>query len=306
MMKLACRFNRTLDHSLLLGNQPDSDELAKAIAAAVANGPKRFDPSAMLKKPILHPGHITVIKGVEGKQVLLEERSPIGNQGRLGSCTANRRADGLELVQPKANVTQISRLGIYWPSRAQHGDECNDSGSYSHVSAAIVENVGVCREDLWPYDDTPPTGEPGGSPDAPMLLRPPLLAYEDMYDHRLPAGAIQRIRGSGKGRVYQVLAALDCGFPVGIDASVDQAFCDGPDPNTAVVSPTRPIGGHAILLVGYLERSDGTYWFRLRNSWGRGWGENGYCWIADSYLADAMAVDDVDVTTMSPIWSKAA
>lgn len=135
-----------------------------------------------------------------------------------------------------------------------------------------------------------------------MLKRPPLLAYEDMYDHRLPQGAIQRIRGSGKGRVYQALAALDCGFPVGIDASVDKAFCEGPPTDTAVLSPERPVGGHAILLVGYLERSDGTYWFRLRNSWGRGWCDNGYCWIADSYLADPMAVDDVDVTTAAPIW----
>lgn len=39
--------------------------------------------------------------------------------------------------------------------------------------------------------------------------------------------------------------------------------------------------GHCVLAVGY---DDGLKSFRIRNSWGDGWADNGHCWLAYEYL----------------------
>jgi hypothetical protein len=298
-MKLACLFNKNLDHSSLLGRDPASDDSSKRIAARLGAGLRTFDPDD--HSPIAHPNHVKNVKGADGIRHLILERSPLSDQGGIGSCTANRRADGLELVQPPARVTQISRLALYWPSRREHHDECHDTGSYSSVTAVVSEELGVCRETLWPYDDTPPK-EDGGRDDAPMLLRPPLSAYLDMHDHKVAHGSIQAVRRSGKARVQQMLDALDLGFPCGIDAEIGQDFVDGPGKDVIVKAPSISVGGHAILVVGYWMKSDGTVAFRVRNSWGSSWSDDGHCWIAGDYVADSNLVQDVDVTTSSPVW----
>lgn len=42
-------------------------------------------------------------------------------------------------------------------------------------------------------------------------------------------------------------------------------------------------GGHAIALTGY-RTLDGIRYYRLENSWGQTWGDNGGCWISESDL----------------------
>ncbi len=43
-----------------------------------------------------------------------------------------------------------------------------------------------------------------------------------------------------------------------------------------VAGDTTPIGGHAMVVVGY---DDGKGAFELLNSWGEGWGNGGFCWL---------------------------
>lgn len=39
--------------------------------------------------------------------------------------------------------------------------------------------------------------------------------------------------------------------------------------------------GHAMPCIGYIEKEKV---FIVRNSWGKHWGDNGYCYIPDKYL----------------------
>lgn len=227
-------------------------------------------------------------RGPEGTTVTMPERTPIGNQGNLGSCTANRRCDGLELVMPK--VIQLSRLAVYWPSRYQLGEQDQDAGSYSRITRAIVQEVGVCPESMWPYDD---------GPDA-FKMRPDLSAELECARHLVPQDGIQRIVGSGAGRVNAAQSAVAIGCPVGIDIVVDQAFVDG-EAKEPIEPPLHSVGGHAVLIVGYRITSAGKISFLLRNSWGKTWGRNGYCWISAEYLASPLHTTDVDVTTTGPV-----
>ena len=55
-------------------------------------------------------------------------------------------------------------------------------------------------------------------------------------------------------------------------------------------------GGHAYRVVGYQPR---TSMFRCVNSWGRGWGDNGRFWLADSDLGQLLADNGEAVTVAS-------
>jgi len=56
----------------------------------------------------------------------------------------------------------------------------------------------------------------------------------------------------------------------------------------------RPIGGHAICVMGYDDRQE---LFKFKNSWGRKWAENGYGYLSyqymDRYCSDAWSATDL-------------
>ena len=76
-------------------------------------------------------------------------------------------------------------------------------------------------------------------------------------------------------RVKKVLAAQK---PVIVGMSVLRNFYDLKNAQYwhPTLGNTNPAGGHAMVVVGYDERREA---FRLMNSWGKTWGDNGFIWI---------------------------
>ena len=62
----------------------------------------------------------------------------------------------------------------------------------------------------------------------------------------------------------------------------NNGFIGNPDSNE------EPIGGHAVLFVGY---DDSKSVFKFKNSWGQSWGENGYGFLPYSYVLENKAFD---------------
>lgn len=56
---------------------------------------------------------------------------------------------------------------------------------------------------------------------------------------------------------------------------------------------TTNYGGHAVTLTGWCRINGKLYW-RLLNSWGFSWGDNGYCWLPEEYpwIEDAYCIVD--------------
>lgn len=50
------------------------------------------------------------------------------------------------------------------------------------------------------------------------------------------------------------------------------------------------LGGHAVVVIGY---NDATQRFKFRNSWGTGWGNNGYGTLPYAYLLDPLLTSDM-------------
>ncbi len=73
----------------------------------------------------------------------------------------------------------------------------------------------------------------------------------------------------------EVKSHLHAGYPVLIGANVDADFVKQPAGRIWNTIGT-PIGGHAMVVVGY---DDAKNAFRLMNSWGSQWADNGFCWV---------------------------
>jgi hypothetical protein len=69
------------------------------------------------------------------------------------------------------------------------------------------------------------------------------------------------------------------GFPIVFAAHVDQAFQAWQGAGVMNAAGGGYLGRHAMVVVGY-DDARGAY--RVMNSWGRGWGDGGYAWIAYS------------------------
>lgn len=64
-----------------------------------------------------------------------------------------------------------------------------------------------------------------------------------------------------------------------VDHSWDNATATGG--KIDVFQPNTVRGGHAVAVVGY--RTDGR--FIVRNSWGTGWGDHGFGYVSEAYIA---------------------
>ena len=75
---------------------------------------------------------------------------------------------------------------------------------------------------------------------------------------------------------YEIKNLLHSGYPVIVGALIDDAFEELGPGQTWKSIDLEQFRGHAMVVVGY---DDSRQAFKLFNSWGMDWGDNGYCWV---------------------------
>ncbi len=101
--------------------------------------------------------------------------------------------------------------------------------------------------------------------------------------------------------LYALKAALAEQQPVVIGMQIYESFESEEVARTGRVpvpkkSRERILGGHAMLAVGYKDRTSSTPGqgvVIVRNSWGEGWGDEGYCYIPYKMFQDAAFMLDM-------------
>jgi C1A family cysteine protease len=225
---------------------------------------------------------------------LREWCSPVEDQGRLGSCTAQAGAGVIEYYERKSFRRHIdsSRLFLYKVTRNLMKMP-GDTGAYLRSTIGAMVLFGVPPEEYWPYTDRPDGFD----------KEPPAFCYSfaqnfktlKYYRHDPPSAAAPDVLN----RVKTYLAAgHPAMFGFTVYSSIEQASGTGRIP---FPSPLDKIeGGHAVVAVGYDdamkiknrfggEETEGA--FLIRNSWGEGWGEAGYGWLPYDYLGKGLAED---------------
>jgi C1A family cysteine protease len=210
----------------------------------------------------------------------LRPRCPsVFDQGTLGSCTANAigNAYRFDLLKQRGSRSFVpSRLFIYYNERVIEGTAGTDAGAMLRDGIKTLAKQGVCDERRWPYE--PPR----------FADRPPAPAYRDGLRHQ--ALSYQRLVQDA----WQMKGCLASGFPFVFGFSVYESFESPSVARTGRMPMPGPderlIGGHAVLAVGYDDRSAR---FTCMNSWSTRWGDAGFFCMPYAYLTTPQLARDL-------------
>lgn len=194
--------------------------------------------------------------------------SVVENQGQLGSCTANALAGNIEYLDNKIDnqYTDQSRLFIYYNERIIEHSADYDAGAMLRDGIKTLHKDGVCPESDWPYEIKQ------------YATKPPASCYKEAKNHCIQS--YHRIT-----TLQDMLTCLTEGFPFVFGFAVYESFESPETAKTGIAQmpkkDERMLGGHAVCAVGFDQK---TKRFIVRNSWGTGWGMEGYFTIPFQYL----------------------
>ena len=209
----------------------------------------------------------------------------VWDQGELGSCTAH--GGGAlhmymhNLLWPK-NEFMPSRLAIYYGERVLEGSVGEDAGASVADCMKVLNQTGAGHETIWPYDITK------------FTKKPPKQLYLDACKYK-----VQKYESVDNTQGDLLKTALAAGKPVVGGFTVYESFEGSAVAKTGIVPmPSKDesvLGGHCVLIVGY---DDAKQWFIVRNSWGTGWGDSGYCYMPFDYWTNPDLASDCWVASV--------
>lgn len=200
---------------------------------------------------------------------------PVGNQGSQGSCTAWAVAYYFKTYQeakekhwdPADPAHQCSPAFMY---NLINGGK--DGGSFISDAFKLLEDVGCGTLADMPYNA-------GNFSDWPS---------ETAWENALPFRTLNThfiATGTNTG-IEQIKTALNNGHLLVIGITVYPNFDNiSSFNNTYCVNDVYGAvrGGHAVTIIGYDDNkvtADGVGAFRMVNSWGSNWGDNGFWWMS--------------------------
>jgi C1A family cysteine protease len=246
------------------------------VAAILKDCPKLQQPGASL------PGEVD----------LRAYCSPVEHQGGLQACTVHAAIGLLEYLQRRAfgYHFDLSRRFLYKVARDMLAWE-GDRGAYLRTAMAAMLTTGVPPEADWKYDEQKFDEKPG------QAVYDLAEKFRTHLQYRLDTG------GAGPKEVLeQVRRHLYAEIPVALGFTVYESMpgigeMNGDIPFPAAGETAMP--GHAVLAVGYRDdkgirdaagnETKGA--LRIRNSWGRDWGEDGYGWLPYRYVEGGLCAD---------------
>ncbi|MCJ8165027.1 C1 family peptidase [Pontibacter sp. E15-1] len=244
--------------------------------------------------------HMLSRLGIDGPRTALPPRtdlrqwfSPVEDQGSIGSCTANAGVALLEYYERRAFGKHIdaSRMFLYKATRnLLHWQ--GDTGAYLRSTMKAMALFGVPPEEYCPYVLQDFDKEPNA------FCYAFAANYQSISYYRLDLPSLSRTM-----LLDQIKTNLNKGQPsmfgFTVYDSIGQSGRGGEIPFPQKTESVK--GGHAVVAVGY----DDDYEIRhpdnpqlstrgalmIRNSWGTGWGMQGYGWLPYNYVLAGIAID---------------
>lgn len=230
------------------------------------------------------------------KMDLREWFTPVEDQGNLGSCTANAAAGVIEYFEARSfgEYEEASRLFIYKTTRNLM-QTTGDSGAWLRTAMGAVAMCGVPQERYWSYTDKDPDFD----------LEPPAFVYSIAKKYQaLRYFCHDPVTSSADPALTleSVKKYIAAGIPAmfGFYGFSSFNWSDGPGHIPFPCKGEIPQWGHAVVAAGYDDNKTivnlkcgaaTTGALLIRNSWGTGWGDQGYGWLPYAYVLNRLASD---------------
>ncbi|UMY66827.1 MULTISPECIES: C1 family peptidase [unclassified Flavobacterium] len=220
---------------------------------------------------------------------LSADMPPVRSQGAQGSCVAWATTYYLKSYQEKIQYGHVFTTfdqvmsPAYVYNQAKEAGGC-DVGTCIENALHVLKAQGACTWAYFPYNPSVCTYQPGS------VARTEAEAHKisDYY-------AVYPLAETGSFTTRNVVKAMIATqMPVVIGMKLDQSFraATPRDADNRFVylhcDSTQLVGSHAMLVVGY---DDDLAAFKVVNSWGTDWGNEGYCWVSYDFFRQASDPD---------------
>ena len=198
------------------------------------------------------------------KANLTAKMPPVYNQESLGSCAANAGCGYMSYKskEPSGYFTELSRMFLYQMARSLEGTLSVDSGVTMRSIPKALNQFGVCEEKYFPYN-IKNFALPATQAAMTNALNNKIIEYNLLK-------TLQEIKHSVAIHKMPVLI----GMQVFENFESKQVAKTGMLP--VPISAEKSLGGHAVLVCGYEDKSNNSGNLIVRNSWGSAWGNKGY------------------------------
>ncbi len=250
-------------------------------AQEFSTGLKPIDPEVLAKMP-------KAAMPFSGKELpravdLSDKMPPPGQQGMQSSCVAWSVAYAVKSYQEKLEEGNdyfwggsLNLNAVFSPAyiynQANNG---RDGGLQFQDALNLLQQQGAAKMNVMPYNETDYLTRP--TPQQTAQAKNYKIAKWDPVEFNTP---------NPQDRINNVKTMLNAGLPVMIGASVDQGFnqdgMNGTKPFIWSVKRGPNVANHAMVAVGY---DDALQSFKVLNSYGQEWGNNGYLWITYDLFA---------------------
>ena len=215
---------------------------------------------------------------------LSADNPPPGDQGRQGSCVGWAVAYAMKSYQERIErgwpLTDNGH--VFSPAYVYNQIKAPGGGAYFFDAFSLLVDQGVASYATMPYNPNDDRRQPSAT------------ARREAADYKIADwGTV--LRTSHATFVQEIKRHLAANTPVVIGIHTYPDFFN--------LNPANPVyedasgfsrGGHAIVIVGY---DDARSAFKIINSWGTGWGIDGYGWIdydaSEQLIRVAYTADDV-------------
>jgi len=197
---------------------------------------------------------------------LSEDLPPVRNQGELGSCASWATSYYMKSFQEKIETgLPFSEASIFSPSYTYNqltGEDCG--GTSIEETLALIQEQGVASLELFPYTEDQCTTQPDET------------VTEAASDARISDFKAL----SGENMIAEMKTLITQQNPIIIGAVLSPEFgitdSFGLSAYREHAVDYEDVTCHAMLVVGF---DDEVSAFKVVNSWGESWGDNGFVWI---------------------------
>lgn len=200
---------------------------------------------------------------IQSKIDLSGQFGPARDQGLRCTCTAFAASDLNRSVAGAPG--ELSPEFLYLSAGALMSGWAPGKGVFPWATMNVLRSIGQPLEADCPYQPQDPTT--AGAPTAPVgksMFKSDLATHSEV--------------------MQSVVDRLNDGHPAALVARVTDTFFV---PTNGVVDATGgivPNSTHVVLATGWGASATTGRYLRVRNSWGTGWGDQGYAWLPEKFV----------------------